>query len=56
MYWTSDALLFAGGWGTPRVKMPFRAARPTRMPVGKKKRVVAFNESARLSNVGGKTS
>jgi hypothetical protein len=54
LYWTSDAFLFADRWGSPKVKMPFRAVRPTRTPGGKKKRVMAFDESGRLSNVGGK--
>jgi hypothetical protein len=36
--------------------MPFRAARPTRIPGGEKKRVMAFDESGRLSNVGVKTA
>jgi hypothetical protein len=36
--------------------MPFRAARPTEIPVGKEKRAMAFNESAWLSSVGSKTA
>jgi hypothetical protein len=42
--------------GEPESQMPFRAARPTKMPVGKKKRAVALDECERLSNVGRKTA
>jgi hypothetical protein len=42
--------------GEPETFVPFRAARPTRMLVGKKKRAVAPSECALRSTVGGKTA